>query len=111
MYASLSSLVPNADDLLALEVEEVAGVLLTHLNSYDSNSRSSVVQNNCINQHNFFNALHLHPEYLGRQAEVNQVLMEAWSWLQGEGFLVRDANKPCRISRTAWAVCKMRKRH
>jgi hypothetical protein len=32
MYASLQSLVPNADDLLALEVEELAGVLLIHLN-------------------------------------------------------------------------------
>jgi hypothetical protein len=32
--SSLSCLVPNAADLLALEVEELAGVLLIHLNSY-----------------------------------------------------------------------------
>ena len=94
MYASLSSLVPNADDLLTLEVEEVAGVLLTHLNSYSSDSRTSAVQRGSINQHNLFNTLDHHPEYPGRQSEVNRALMEAWSWLQGEGFLVRDANQP-----------------
>ena len=33
MDRPLPSLVPNAADLLALEVEELAGVLLTHLNS------------------------------------------------------------------------------
>ena len=94
MSASLSSLVPNADDLLALEVEEVAGVLLAHLNSYSDDSGNTVVQRGQISQHNFFNNLNHHPEYPGRQAEVNQVLMEAWSWLQGEGFLVRDADQP-----------------
>jgi len=41
---TLSSLVPNADDLLALEVEEVAGVLLAHLNSCHGDPGSSVVQ-------------------------------------------------------------------
>jgi hypothetical protein len=86
-------MVPNADDLLALEVEEVAAVLLTHLNSYSSDSRTSVVQRGSISQHNFFNTLDHHPEYPGRQSEVNRLLMEAWSWLQGEGFLVRDANQ------------------
>ena len=92
MYAPLSSLVPNADDLLALEVEEVAGVLLIHLNSYGNDSGTSVVQQGRINQGNFFNGLDLRPEYSGRQAEVNKALMEAWGWLQGEGFLVRDAD-------------------
>jgi uncharacterized protein (TIGR02391 family) len=94
MYASLSSLVPNAEDLLALEVEEITGVLLTHLNSYGGDSGNSVVQRGRINQHNLFNTLDHQPEYPGRQPEVNQALMEAWSWLQGEGFLVRDANQP-----------------
>lgn len=93
MYASLSSLVPNAGDLLALEVEELAGVLLTHLNSYGNDSGKTVVQQGRVSQHNFFNTLDHHPEYPGRQTEVNQALMEAWSWLQGEGFLVRDPNQ------------------
>lgn len=90
MTTSLSSLIPNAGDLLELEVEEVAGVLLTHLNSYGSDSGSQEK----INQNNFFNNLNHNPEYPGRQDEINQVLMEAWSWLHGEGFLVRDARQP-----------------
>jgi hypothetical protein len=38
MYRSLSSIVPNAGDLLALEVGELAVVLLTHLKSYKGES-------------------------------------------------------------------------
>jgi uncharacterized protein (TIGR02391 family) len=94
MYTSLSSLVPSADDLLALDVEELAGVLLTHLNSCGINSGDSVVQNGLISQHNFLRNLEGHPEYPGRQPEVNRALMEAWSWLQGEGFLIPDAHQP-----------------
>lgn len=85
----ISSLVPNADDLLALEVEEVAGILLTYLNSVGDDSGDSVVQRGLISQNNFFGALDRSPIYPVRQTEVKNVLMEAWSWLQGEGFLVR----------------------
>lgn len=89
MYASLPSLVPSADDLLALEVEEIAAVLLVHLNSYDGSSgHSGAVQLGLVNQYNFFNDLRNIPQYGARQAEVNRVLMEAWAWLQAEGFLV-----------------------
>jgi uncharacterized protein (TIGR02391 family) len=94
MYFRLSSLVPNADDLLALDVEELAGVLLMHLNSCGANSGDSVVQRGLISQHNFLRNLESHPEYPVRQPEVNQALMEAWSWLHGEGFLIPDANQP-----------------
>ena len=82
--ASLPSLVPIADDLLALDVEEIASVLLIHLNSYGSDSGSTAVQQGSISQHNFFNGLSYQPPYPGRQDEVNRALMEAWSWLQGE---------------------------
>lgn len=81
---TISSLVPNAEDLLALEVEEVAGVLLVHLNSYSG--RSSAVNNGLISDHNFFMT---EPEYPVRQPEVKRALIEAWSWLVAEGFLVR----------------------
>jgi hypothetical protein len=57
MYRSLSSLVPSASDLLALEVEELAGVLLMHLNSYERVSGNSVYQHGSISHHNFFNSL------------------------------------------------------
>ena len=94
MYTRLSSLIPSADDLLALDVEELAGVLLTHLNSCGISSGDSVVQNGLISQHNFLRNLEGHPEYPGRQPEVNRALMEAWSWLQGEGFLIPDPHQP-----------------
>jgi hypothetical protein len=57
MYRSLSSLVPNAADSLALAVEELAGVLLMHLNSYEGVSGNSVYQHGGMSQHNFFKGL------------------------------------------------------
>jgi hypothetical protein len=69
MLASLSSLIPNADDLLVLDVEEVAGVLLAHLNSCGQSSGNSVVQQGLISDHNLFNTLDQYPEYPGRQSE------------------------------------------
>ena len=93
MFISIRSLVPNPDDLLALEVEELAGVLVTHLNSHDSNVHTGVVQLGRVNQYNFFNNLHQHPDYPGRQPEVSQALLEAWAWLEGEGILIRDADQ------------------
>jgi uncharacterized protein (TIGR02391 family) len=88
MRISISSLVPNVDDLLALEVEEVAGILLIHFNSLGENSGDSVAQGGSINQNNFLDDLYRHPIYQTRKEEVRQALLEAWSWLQGEGFLV-----------------------
>jgi hypothetical protein len=45
MFRTLLSLVPNAADLLALEVEELAGVLLIHLKSYEGVQGNSIYQN------------------------------------------------------------------
>jgi len=56
MHRSLSSLVPNAVDLLALEVEELAGVLLIHLKSYEGVSGNPVYQNGLISEKNFLDA-------------------------------------------------------
>ena len=93
MPKALSSLVPDVNDLLALEVEEVAGVLLIHLGSYGGNSGNGIVSQGSISQYNFFHMLGQHAAYSTRQTEVNQALMEAWSWLENEGLLVRDAGQ------------------
>jgi uncharacterized protein (TIGR02391 family) len=82
----ISTLVPRVEDLLDLEVEEVGGVLLMHLNSIRDNE-DSLVHHGSINQHNFFNGLARQPEYPGHQGEVDRVLMEAWGWLESAGFL------------------------
>src|ERR1700720_2821527 len=86
MYRSLSSFVPDAADILSLEVEELAGVLLMHLNSYEGVYGNSVYQNGLISQTNFFNAQSptgtgQKTEYGEQQPKVNHALMEAWSWL------------------------------
>jgi uncharacterized protein (TIGR02391 family) len=75
--------------------------LLVHLNSYGEGGGNSVAQWGKINQHNFFNELHQHPEYPGRQDEVNMALMEAWSWLQGESLLVPSPAGWFHLSRRA----------
>jgi len=84
----ISALVPRAEDLLALEVEEVGGVLLMHLNSLQNNE-NTVAHQGFINQHNFFNSLAHYPEYPAHQDKVDGVLMEAWGWLESAGFLAR----------------------
>ena len=90
MAISISKLVPDAADLLGLEVEELAGVLLVHLNSCKQGD-CTAVQNGLINQDNFFEGDRRGkpPEYAARQGEVDVALMEAWAWLQNEGLLVK----------------------
>jgi len=87
-------MVPNADDLLRLEVEEVAWVLLQHLQSLGENSGDGVVSRGSVSPYNFFNLLSGRPEYGDRQGQVNEALQEAWGWLEHEGFLVRDQGQP-----------------
>jgi len=87
MIYSLSSLVPNVEDLLTLEVEELAGVLLIYLNAYEG----SVVNQGGFNYHNFFNAPG-RQDYESRQPEVDQALMEALAWLRSAGLLVEKAS-------------------
>lgn len=89
---SLNALIPNPDDLLSLQTEDLAGVLLVHLNSTDPGN--SAVQSDHIIQYNYFNSLERRPEYATRQTEVSRALMEGWNWLEGQGLLVRDANSP-----------------
>ena len=87
MFHSLSSLVPNVDDLLFLEVEELAGVLLVHLNGYEHTASHQ----GGINYNNFFNAPPRH-DYESRQPDVNLALMEALAWLRSAGLLVDNAS-------------------
>ena len=87
MFHSLSSLVPNVDVLLALEVEELAGVLLVHLNGYEHTVRNQ----GGTNYNNFFNAPP-RQDYESRQPEVDRALMEAMTWLRGAGLMVESAS-------------------
>jgi hypothetical protein len=88
---------PAANDLLTLEVEELAGILLIHLSSCEGVCGNSINQNGGISHHNFFNSPNPgnaspSPEYGPQQEPVNRALMEAWAWLQSAGLLVEKAS-------------------
>ena len=92
---TIFSLIPNADDLLALDVEDLADVLWFHLNSLKQGDGSVMQHDGTIIQDNFFYERHNKPkphEYEGREEQVNQALREAWAWLQSEGFLVEKSS-------------------
>jgi hypothetical protein len=69
MERSISSMVPSADDLLRLEIEEVGWVLLAHLASLGAKAGDGRVWGDGrINQYNFFLDLDNHPVYgVGRE--------------------------------------------
>jgi uncharacterized protein (TIGR02391 family) len=87
MQHSISSLVPNVADLLNLEVEELAGILLLYLIDYED----EVKNQGGINYHNFFDAPPRR-DYESQQQEVNLALMEAMAWLRSAGLLVEKAS-------------------
>jgi uncharacterized protein (TIGR02391 family) len=75
-------MIPNAEDLLALEPEELAGILLEHLNSLGENSSSLQLYNFLLHGQSPAGA---YPhEY---QDPINRALTEAWVWLEREGLI------------------------
>lgn len=76
---SIHSLIPDAQALLALEPEELAGVLLEYLNSLPENAPE-------LNRYNFSmpHTVEQYPrEY---HSQLGRALMEAWVWLEREGL-------------------------
>lgn len=86
----ISAHIPNHEDLLRLEPEQLAGILLEILLAIDGGDRQF------LNRHNFFNAnpdlLRGYPLMHG--SEIQQAVFEAWMWLEREGFLVPRINDP-----------------
>jgi uncharacterized protein (TIGR02391 family) len=79
----LNSVLPDADALLALEPEELAGYVLEYLNSLPTEEQKSV-----INRYSFSlpHTVSHYPPNL--QQRVSEALMEAWAWLEREGLIV-----------------------
>ena len=78
---SIYSLMPDHEALLALEPEELAGIVLEYLNSLSTANRGQ------LNRYNF-SLPHTVTEYPHQyQAEISRALMEAWVWLEREGLL------------------------
>jgi len=84
--ADMASLVPNPDDLLALPMKEQGKLILRLLSGYD-NPQKPIAHTNFFNRANDFAA---RPKYEGGQKEVDAALMEAWSWLEGQGLLTKS---------------------
>ncbi len=73
-------MVPNAEHLLALEPEELAGVLLEHLNSLDEHSQQQLCRKNF-----FLKGLSPADAYPEQYRDrINRALTEAWFWLERE---------------------------
>src|SRR5260370_11441808 len=99
---SLSSFIPTADELLALDLPRLGGILLLHLKSYEG--LQTVFQNGRLNRDYFVSMLenrnvglgplpHKEPEYGTRTPDVVRALMEAWNCLEREGTLIRDCQQ------------------
>lgn len=81
MSKSIYSIIPDPEALLALEPEELAGVVIEYLNSLSGSDRGQ------LNRYNFslhYTVKEYPPEY---QERISQALMEAWVWLEREGLI------------------------
>jgi hypothetical protein len=78
---SIASIVPDPEALLALEPEEVAGIVLQYLNS------SSASNSGQLNRYNF-SLPHTVQDYPREyQTRISKALMEGWVWLEREGLI------------------------
>jgi hypothetical protein len=90
----LKSFFPTAEDLLAADLARLGEVLLVHLNSYEDRVKQHGELNReylramLENRNVGLGPLPNEPEYGARQAEVTQRVMEAWHWLERNGFLI-----------------------
>jgi uncharacterized protein (TIGR02391 family) len=88
MAKSIYSIIPDPEALLALEPEELAGVVLEFLNSIDERVSGG------LNRYNF-SLPHTVKDYPQQyQEKISQALMEAWVWLEREGLI---APKPGQV--------------
>lgn len=83
--ANMASLIPSPDDLLKLPIERQGSLLLQSLKGYDRPEKT-------INLGNFFNRMadyQYPPKYGDKQRDVDTALMEAWGWLENQGYLTK----------------------
>jgi uncharacterized protein (TIGR02391 family) len=82
MAGSIYSLISDPEALLALEPEELGGVVLEHLNSLSEDEQRQ------INRYNFGLPGRYEkypPEY---RDKIIEAVMEGWAWLEREGLIV-----------------------
>lgn len=79
----LTDLIPNPDDMLALEPEELAGYLIEYFNSQSGDSN--------VSRYSFSRSHTIEDYPREKWTACQKALMEAWSVLEREGLV---ANKP-----------------
>jgi len=81
MAKRIYDIIPDPEALLALEPEELAGVVLEYLNSVDEKVSGD------LNRYNFslYHTVKEFPEQYRNR--ISQALMEGWVWLEREGLI------------------------
>ncbi|MDP3395670.1 MAG: TIGR02391 family protein [Methanoregula sp.] len=82
MSGRLFDIIPDSDALLALEPEELAGIVLEFLNSLGHGQADQL-----LNTHNFSQPDTVDGYPQEKKKEILKALMEAWSWLDSEGLI------------------------
>jgi hypothetical protein len=75
---TLHSLLPNAESVLALEPEELAGYMLEWLNS---------IENLQLSRHNISLDHNVEEYPQNYHGQIQMALMGAWAWLEGHSFI------------------------
>lgn len=84
---TLYQIEPDAETLLDLEPEDLAGIVLQHLNSLGGTQRGKLNRDN----YGLPDTVREYPS--NHQEPLRQALMEAWAWLVREGLLASDPNQ------------------
>ena len=96
MFPKLLEMLPDAESLLSLEPEELAGPLLVSLEGRQDIILEDVISFDPMSR-SFETKTELRQKYPPRHDdEILFALMEAWQWLEREGFV---APRPTRLSR------------
>ena len=92
----------TADELLALNTQRLAEIVLQHLKSYEGTH--TVMQNGRVHRRYFIGMVEgrnmglgtpdTTPEYGAKQPLVSEALEEAWNWLVNEGMLMKAPGQP-----------------
>ena len=81
MSKSIYSIISDPEVLLALEPEELAGIVLEYLNSLSESESGQLNRSNFSQPHT---VQEYPPDY---QEKISQALMEAWVWLERESLI------------------------
>lgn len=85
IFPKLFEMLPNADDLLSLEPEELAGPLLISLEGSQAITPETIISHEDMK---YYIRGDLEQKYpFKSRNEVLFALMEAWQWLEREGFV------------------------